>query len=224
MPGGASWVRDRTTRGQRLPALAAASRCVAMRSRESRPSPAISRCAAGPEGTAASVTRRRHGGGSWQRTRPVSGRRGRGSGRRPPMQPDRPVKLTLKLTRHADHDPGVICRPAFGYGLCEVLEIEAGSEEAAERWHIQESSWRYSDWSCACSRGSVPCSCGLDLRERVERVAAVVDGVSVRVSSSSRPVRRGTGDCALSAHWLCALCSHAAHLVHRRRQGSTCTA
>ena len=29
----------------------------------------------------------------------------------------------------ADHDPGLICRPAFGYGLCEVLEGEDGSEE-----------------------------------------------------------------------------------------------
>ena len=32
------------------------------------------------------------------------------------MQPE-PV-----LHRHADHDPSLICRPAFGYGLCEVLE------------------------------------------------------------------------------------------------------
>ena len=24
--------------------------------------------------------------------------------------------------RHADHDPALICRPALGYGLCEVLE------------------------------------------------------------------------------------------------------
>jgi hypothetical protein len=36
------------------------------------------------------------------------------------MPPERPVKLTLKLTRHADHDPVLICSPA-GYGLCEVL-------------------------------------------------------------------------------------------------------
>lgn len=34
------------------------------------------------------------------------------------MQPDRPVKLA----KHADHDPSLICRPALGYGLCEVLE------------------------------------------------------------------------------------------------------
>jgi len=25
------------------------------------------------------------------------------------------------LTRHKDHDPSLICRPAFGNGLCEVL-------------------------------------------------------------------------------------------------------
>lgn len=46
------------------------------------------------------------------------------------MQPDRPVRLKLRLSRHADHDPGLICRPA-GYGLCEVLVLEAedGSED-----------------------------------------------------------------------------------------------
>ena len=44
---------------------------------------------------------------------------------RRPMQPDRPVKLT----RHADHDPSLVCRPALGYGLCEVLEVEDGSED-----------------------------------------------------------------------------------------------
>ena len=43
-------------------------------------------------------------------------------------QPDRPVKLTLKLTRHADHDPSLICRPALGYGLGEVLEVKDGSD------------------------------------------------------------------------------------------------
>ena len=40
------------------------------------------------------------------------------------MQPE-PV-----LRRHADHDPGLICRPALGAsGLCEVLET--GGEAAA---------------------------------------------------------------------------------------------
>ena len=43
------------------------------------------------------------------------------------MQPD-----PVKLTRHADHDPGLICRPAFGYGLCEVLEVKDGSDEETE--------------------------------------------------------------------------------------------
>ena len=41
------------------------------------------------------------------------------------MPPDRPVHLT----RHADHDPGLICRPALGYGLCEVLGDEERSDE-----------------------------------------------------------------------------------------------
>ena len=30
-------------------------------------------------------------------------------------------QLKLVLRRHADHDPTLICRPALGYGLCEVL-------------------------------------------------------------------------------------------------------
>jgi hypothetical protein len=39
--------------------------------------------------------------------------------------PEPPVR------RHADHDPSLICRPAFGYGLCEVLELAPGLEPAA---------------------------------------------------------------------------------------------
>lgn len=34
------------------------------------------------------------------------------------MQPEPVVR------RHADHDPSLICRPALGRGLCEVLELE----------------------------------------------------------------------------------------------------
>ena len=42
------------------------------------------------------------------------------------MPPDRPVHLT----RHADHDPGLICRPALGASeLCELLEVKDSSEE-----------------------------------------------------------------------------------------------
>ena len=40
-----------------------------------------------------------------------------------------PLKLVLR--RHADHDPILICRPALGYGLCEVLEPEDGEDENA---------------------------------------------------------------------------------------------
>lgn len=36
--------------------------------------------------------------------------------------PDSEDEAEPKLTRHADHDPSLICRPALGYGLCEVLE------------------------------------------------------------------------------------------------------
>jgi hypothetical protein len=39
------------------------------------------------------------------------------------MQPE-PV-----VQRHADHDPSLICRPALGYGLCEVLGDEERSDE-----------------------------------------------------------------------------------------------
>ncbi len=43
---------------------------------------------------------------------------------------DRPVKLT----RHADHDPSLICRPALGYGLCEVAD--AGKAAALRPWWV----------------------------------------------------------------------------------------
>ena len=33
------------------------------------------------------------------------------------------------IRRHADHDPGLICRPALGYGLCELLGDEERSDE-----------------------------------------------------------------------------------------------
>jgi len=33
------------------------------------------------------------------------------------------------LRRHADHDPSLICRPALGYGLCEVLGYEERGDE-----------------------------------------------------------------------------------------------
>ena len=29
------------------------------------------------------------------------------------------------IMRHADHDPGLVCRPAFGHGLCEPLTESA---------------------------------------------------------------------------------------------------
>jgi hypothetical protein len=29
--------------------------------------------------------------------------------------------------RHADHDPAIPCRPAFGYGLCEPLTMAPGA-------------------------------------------------------------------------------------------------
>jgi hypothetical protein len=36
------------------------------------------------------------------------------------------------LRRHADHDPSLICRPALGYGLCEVLEPAPEDEGGGE--------------------------------------------------------------------------------------------
>ena len=41
-------------------------------------------------------------------------------------------RLELVLRRHKDHDPEAICRPALGYGLCEVLEDEERSDEGGE--------------------------------------------------------------------------------------------
>lgn len=34
----------------------------------------------------------------------------------------------LILCCHEDHDPALICRPALGYGLCEVLEEDGGED------------------------------------------------------------------------------------------------
>ena len=34
-----------------------------------------------------------------------------------------------EVTRHADHDPALICRPA-GYGLCEPLQVRCDGETA----------------------------------------------------------------------------------------------
>ncbi len=31
-----------------------------------------------------------------------------------------------RLTRHADHDPSLTCRPALGYGLCEIAVRQPG--------------------------------------------------------------------------------------------------
>jgi hypothetical protein len=38
----------------------------------------------------------------------------------------------LILCRHADHDPSLVCRPALGYGLCEVL-ADSSEEDDKER-------------------------------------------------------------------------------------------
>ena len=45
-----------------------------------------------------------------------------GGGHRYPDDEDEAREMAEpRLTRHRDHDPSLICRPAFGYGLCEVL-------------------------------------------------------------------------------------------------------
>jgi hypothetical protein len=49
----------------------------------------------------------------------------------PPPEP-RPEPV---LRRHTDHDPVLICRPALGYGLCEVLGDEERSEEEGRCHH-----------------------------------------------------------------------------------------
>jgi hypothetical protein len=34
----------------------------------------------------------------------------------------------MTIIRHADHDPALICRPAFGNGLCEPLSAELSAQ------------------------------------------------------------------------------------------------
>ena len=38
------------------------------------------------------------------------------------------------LHRHSDHDPAIVCRPALGYGLCEVTGLREvlGDEERSD--------------------------------------------------------------------------------------------
>ena len=51
-------------------------------------------------------------------------------------------QLKLVLRRHADHDPAMVCRPALGYGLCEVLEpsepIELDSSPLLSETYVME--------------------------------------------------------------------------------------
>lgn len=69
------------------------------------------------------------------------------------MQPDRPVTYSyscghsshlcqvrcpgcgrgLLIQRHADHDPSILCRPALGYGLCEMAPLAEYLDERARR-------------------------------------------------------------------------------------------
>jgi hypothetical protein len=36
--------------------------------------------------------------------------------------------LAVRIERHADHDPSLICRPA-GFGLCELAPLHAQLQE-----------------------------------------------------------------------------------------------
>lgn len=66
------------------------------------------------------------------------------------------MRPELVLRRHADHDPELICRPALGYGLCEVLpkpesailfdsgpasvgSTRPGLEPTSEQWNPEPS-------------------------------------------------------------------------------------
>ena len=71
------------------------------------------------------------------------------------MQPE-PV-----LHRHADHDTALICRPALGYGLCEMI----GSVEPVDGWTVcgramlQSESWvaiGFRDGDSVCDGCSLP--------------------------------------------------------------------
>jgi hypothetical protein len=44
------------------------------------------------------------------------------------------------VRRHADHDPSLTCRPALGYGLCEVLGDEGGGEVLSYRQLIKQAA------------------------------------------------------------------------------------
>lgn len=48
-----------------------------------------------------------------------------------------------QIVRHADHDPSLICRPAFGNGLCQPLSAELSAQirealAAAERGETED--------------------------------------------------------------------------------------
>ena len=40
------------------------------------------------------------------------------------VTPDLGEALAVRIERHADHDPSLICRPA-GFGLCELAPLHA---------------------------------------------------------------------------------------------------
>jgi hypothetical protein len=57
-------------------------------------------------------------------------------------------QLDSLARRHADHDPGLICRPAFGMGLCELLEDVRAMPERPRPPDIQP--WFGNPWCSKC--------------------------------------------------------------------------
>lgn len=60
------------------------------------------------------------------------------------------------LSRHSDHDPALICRPALGYGLREVLEPKGTGLWVCYCGEIAPWSWSFPHWDCQGSRPLSP--------------------------------------------------------------------
>jgi hypothetical protein len=70
-----------------------------------------------------------------------------------------PADREYVLRRHADHDPSLTCRPALGYGLCEVLGDE--ETEGTGLWvcycgQVAPWSWSFPHWDCQGGRPLSP--------------------------------------------------------------------
>jgi hypothetical protein len=66
------------------------------------------------------------------------------------------------IVRHADHGPGVICRPAFGHGLCEPLGDDLGGAVTGGQHEYTSTACLHGECgSCrkTCKYCGVSCGC-----------------------------------------------------------------